>query len=134
MGGFVCKAGWKCQLGSATGGSTGSTEQMQCSVHGKNRSAMSLEDDGSGGFKCKANMQCQMAAGDMPSVSKSKPVARARQMANPLQMMMQMSAMGMSKPHPIMMGAMGSVSGKSGMRGSGGGGGGKPNCKWCQMG
>eukprot|EP00401_Gymnodinium_catenatum_P079067 CAMPEP_0117550986 /NCGR_PEP_ID=MMETSP0784-20121206/48959_1 /TAXON_ID=39447 /ORGANISM="" /LENGTH=327 /DNA_ID=CAMNT_0005348013 /DNA_START=56 /DNA_END=1039 /DNA_ORIENTATION=+ len=38
--------------------------QMQCFVHGKKRSASSLEPDGNGGFCCKADSQCQKGKWD----------------------------------------------------------------------
>merc|ERR1712080_518329 len=66
-GGFSCIAGQECQIGKPAGEkpakTESSTEQVECSVHGKTRSMSCMQDDGKGGYKCATGFKCQMSGG-----------------------------------------------------------------------
>lgn len=61
MMGMMPMGGGKRQRTGASGG-------VMCSVHGKSRSAQSMQEDGSGGYCCKPGSDCQMGGGGAPGI------------------------------------------------------------------
>mmetsp|Transcript_91949 Transcript_91949/g.145431 ORF Transcript_91949/g.145431 Transcript_91949/m.145431 type:complete len:387 (+) Transcript_91949:47-1207(+) len=65
MGGLKCKAGMECQTGKGKGRTLDPSNPFQpsgtfiCSVHGKMRGIMNLEDDSMGGVRCKVGCECR---------------------------------------------------------------------------